>query len=69
MPCKLRQRKDDIPKRTRKEKTWECETCGAIMFAEKKPVCRKAMLAQVEALHASAEADAIELHLDEKTKP
>lgn len=67
MPCTLRQRKDDIPKRAN-EKTWECATCGALMFSAKKPVCRRAMLAQVQARHASAEAEATELNLDQKER-
>jgi ABC-type ATPase with predicted acetyltransferase domain len=67
MPCKLRKRKDDIPK-ARKEHSWECETCGALMISTKKPVCRQAMLAQVQARHASAEAEAAELKLDEKER-
>jgi hypothetical protein len=68
MACKLRQRKDDIPK-FGKEKSWECEKCNALMFAPRKPVCRAAMLAQVQARHASAEAEADSLDLDHKVKP
>ena len=69
MTCKLRHRVDDIPKRTSKEKTWHCEKCGALAFAERKPQCRQKMLAQVQARHASAEAEAIELNLDNQVKP
>ena len=68
MACNLRQRKDDIPKR-RGEKSWECTTCNALMIAKRKPVCRAAMLAQVQARHASAEAEADQLDLDHKVKP
>lgn len=68
MACKLHQRKDDIPKRP-KEKSWECEKCGALLFATRKPVCRLEMLAQVQARHASAEAEAEILNLDNKVKP
>lgn len=67
MPCKLRQRKDDIPKR-RGEKSWECESCGALVISAAKPVCRRVMLAQVQARHASAEAEATELNLDSKER-
>lgn len=41
-PCKLKSRKDDIPKMNRKEKSWHCETCNALLFAEKKPACVRA---------------------------
>lgn len=68
MACQLRQRKDDIPKRA-KEKSWECEKCGALLFASRKPVCRLAVLGQVQARHASAEAESELLDLDHKVKP
>lgn len=69
MACKLKRRLDDIPKRGPRERTWSCEECGALMFGPVKPQCRRAVLAQVEARHASAEAEAHMLHLDEKVKP
>jgi hypothetical protein len=65
MACKLRQRKDDIPK-FRGEKSWACDTCGAIMFSVEKPVCRLTMLAEVDARHAFAVADDIRREDKEK---
>jgi hypothetical protein len=56
MACKLRQRKDDIPK-YRGEKTWACDQCGAIMFSVEKPVCRLTMFAEMDARRAFAFAD------------
>jgi hypothetical protein len=56
MPCTFRLRKDDIPKRG-KEKSYACDTCGALIFAERKPRCREKMLAEVRARHASAMAE------------
>lgn len=47
-PCKLKSRKDDIPKRS-KEKSWQCETCGALLFGEKKPVCVRVKYEQARA--------------------
>ncbi len=41
MKCPMRSRKDDIPK-TRAEKSWICELCGAIQFANKRPNCVRA---------------------------
>jgi hypothetical protein len=68
MACKLRQRKDDIPKRA-KEKSWECEECGALLFSVRKPVCRLVVLAEMRARRASAEADVELLDLDHKVMP
>lgn len=69
MACKLKRRLDDIPKTGRGEHTYSCEECGALMFGKTKPQCRRAMLAQVQARHASAEAEADMLHLNDKVKP
>lgn len=55
--CKLRQRKDDIPKITAKEKSWVCEACDALVFSVTKPVCRRVMQAKMSALHAFADAE------------
>jgi hypothetical protein len=68
MTCNLRKRKDDIPKKNKREKTWYCHDCGALLFAEARPVCRREMLAEVQARVAFAEVEAQELHLDEKQK-
>jgi hypothetical protein len=69
MTCKLKRRTNtDLP--TRKgEKVWDCEACGAVMFSAKKPRCREQALAEVRARHASAEAEADNLHLNDKVKP
>jgi hypothetical protein len=66
MACKLKRRKDDIPKRNKRERSWSCDECGAIIFSEVKPQCRRIVLAQINARHASAEAEAEMLHLDDK---
>ena len=66
MACNLRKRKDDIPKLSRKEKSWVCEECNALIFAETKPRCRKAVRAAMDALHAFADAESDQLHLNEK---
>lgn len=66
MACNLRKRKDDIPKLTRKEKSWHCEECGALIFAETKPRCRKIVCAEMDALHAFADAEADGLDLNKK---
>lgn len=39
--CRLKARKDDIPKLSKREKSWHCETCGALLFSEKKPDCAR----------------------------
>ncbi|MEO6657910.1 MAG: hypothetical protein ABIM73_06515 [Arenimonas sp.] len=57
MTCKLRQRKDDIPKHSPREKTWVCDTCQAIIFGPVKPACRREMEARVSVMHDAAEAD------------
>lgn len=62
MTCNLRVRKDDIPKKSKREKTYWCPDCDALIFAERKPVCRKVMQAKIAALHAFAEADDLENH-------
>jgi hypothetical protein len=69
MACNLRKRQDDIPKKNKREKTWFCNDCGVLLFSEAKPVCRRVMLAQVQARVAFAEVEAQELHLDEKDHP
>jgi hypothetical protein len=56
MACKIKQRKDDIPKR-KGEKSWVCETCDALIFSKAKPRCRLEVQAEMEALHAAAEAE------------
>lgn len=66
MACNLRKRKDDIPKLSKKEKPWHCEECGALMFGETKPRCRKVVRAEMDALHAFADAEAGELDLNKK---
>lgn len=63
MACNLRKRRDDIPKKNKREKTWFCPDCNCLLFAENQPVCRQVMLAQVKARVASAEAEAIELDI------
>lgn len=57
--CKLRNRKDDIPKRS-KEKSWSCDTCGALMFAPKKPGCVRQ---QIQTIREQAAAEAHRLHM------
>jgi ABC-type ATPase with predicted acetyltransferase domain len=57
MACNMRKRKDDIPKKNPREKTWHCEECGALVFAERKPLCRKVVKAEMVALHVFAEMD------------
>lgn len=69
MTCQLKRRRDDIPKRSRSEKTWVCDECGAVIFASVKPNCRAAVLAEVGARSAAAQADVHNLHLDDKVKP
>lgn len=66
MACNLRKRKDDIPKLSPREKSWVCEECHALIMAETKPRCRKAVRAEMDALHAFAEAESDQLQLNQK---
>lgn len=65
MTCNMRHRRDDIPKVTTKEKSWWCEECNALVFSERKPLCRRVMKAKIDALHAFADAE----ELDRKNDP
>ncbi len=69
MACNLRKRKDDIPKINKKEKSWHCEECHALIFAETKPRCRKTVRAEMDALHAFADAESDQLNLNKKGVP
>jgi hypothetical protein len=69
MTCKLRKRRDDIPKLRKGERTWACEECGAIIMSSARPRCRQEVLAEVRARHAFAEGEADILDLDHKVKP
>lgn len=69
MSCKLKRRRDDIPKRNSSEKSWVCDECGAVIFASVKPRCRAVALAEISARSAAAQVEAINLHLDDKVKP
>lgn len=62
MACKLRQRKDDIPKR-KGEKTWVCDECNALIFAPRKPHCREEMLKVVQRLHDEAQETLEAVHV------
>lgn len=64
MPCKVR-RRDDLPT-YKGEKAWDCETCGLVLFSPAKPRCRLVVAAEMQALRAAAEVEAIELELDKK---
>lgn len=66
MSCNLHKRDDDIPKLSDEEKTWECEDCGVLMFGKTKPRCRKEVRAEMDAMHAFADAEADDLGLDKK---
>lgn len=68
MDCSIRIRRDDIPKKTRKEKSWYCHACGVLLFDEKRPVCQRAMLEQLKAARAAAETETQRLHLNDKDK-
>jgi DNA-directed RNA polymerase subunit RPC12/RpoP len=65
MACKMKTRKDDIPKRAG-EKSWSCDACGMLVFAKARPRCRKEVQAEMDARHAAAEA---ELYNLDKGKP
>lgn len=56
MACKMKMRRDDIPKR-KGEKTWACEECGALVFAATRPNCQAKVQAEIVARHALADAD------------
>jgi hypothetical protein len=56
MPCKLKQRKDDIPKR-RGEKSWVCEECNTLVISAVRPRCTREMEAEVAAHRAAAKAE------------
>lgn len=59
--CTLKVRKDDIPKR-RGEKSWHCETCNVLLFAEKKPQCVQQAL---EAARAQVKQENQRLHIED----
>lgn len=59
--CKLKSRKDDIPKRS-KEKSWHCDTCGALLFAPRKPEC---VQKRFETARAEAREEATRLHIED----
>ena len=67
MKCKLKRRLD-VPLR-KGEKCWSCDNCGALIFGKERPKCRAEVLAEVQARHASAQAEAHILNLDNKVKP
>lgn len=56
MACKLKMRRDDIPKR-KGEKTWVCDTCHAIVFSAERPKCQEPIQVEIAARRASADAD------------
>lgn len=58
--CTLKHRKDDIPKRGPREKSWHCETCNALLFADKKPACVRAKFENAKA-QAKLEAERLNL--------
>lgn len=60
--CKLKARKDDIPKLSKREKSWYCETCGALAFAEQRPIC---LQPAIDAAHASAAFEKDRLHIED----
>lgn len=47
--CQLKRRKDDIPKVRAGEKSWHCEGCNALLFAERKPACPRTIIENVRA--------------------
>ncbi len=60
--CLLKQRKDDIPKLRAKEKSWHCDTCGALLFADKKPQCVRQ---RFETARAQVKLEAQRLHIED----
>jgi len=59
--CQLKRRSDDIPKLSKREKSWHCDRCGALLFAEKKPDCVKHLL---DAARVSASFENQRLHIE-----
>jgi hypothetical protein len=60
--CLLKQRKDDIPKLRAKEKSWHCDACGALLFADKKPPCPRTLL---DNARAQAKLERERLHIED----
>lgn len=60
--CQLKRRVDDIPKLSSREKSWHCDLCNALLFAERKPQCPRTLLDNAK---AQAKLERQRLHIED----
>lgn len=60
--CQLKRRVDDIPKMSSREKSWHCDLCGQLLFAERKPQCPRLLL---EKAKEQAKLERQRLHIED----